>query len=671
MPAETEVLKPIAAADADFARRMLERIAFVRAFEQKALDLSKTTPAEIAGSVHLCAGQEAVPLGALSALGAQDKVIATYRGHGWGLATGLDPTALMAELCHRAGGINGGRGGSAYFMAPGERFIGENSIVGAGVPIACGVAMAEVAAKTGGVVIVSIGDGAMNQGSVHEGLVFAAYKQLPVILVCENNGWSELTPTSEIVRVPRLARRSVTYGIEGTTIDGADPMAVRDAVATAAARARAGEGPTIIEARVPRVWGHYNRDVEHYRPRADAAEAAARDPLKVLGERLVASGVLSASQVADIAAKAKVDVDKLADAALAMPRADTSTAALHVIAAPAASAKPGTPKAPEEMPYIGAVNAALRDELEADPKTLVYGEDVGHAGGIFGGSKNLQRDFGKDRVFDTPIAESSILGSAIGAAISGMKPIVEIMWADFMLVALDQLVNQATNVRFITGGKHSVPMVVRMQQGITPGSCAQHSQSLEALLAHIPGLKVALASTPQDAYDLLREAAADPDPCIVIEARGLYAMRAPVTTGGDVKPVGKAKLHREGADVAIVTWGAMLHQALAAADQLAAAGVRAAVLDLRWLSPLDEAALASAVKAAGGRALVVHEAVRNGGFGAEIVTRIHEALGDSMALKVRRLTTPDTRIPAAPHLQAALVPDAARIAAAARALAGK
>jgi 2-oxoisovalerate dehydrogenase E1 component len=664
-------IAPIEPEDAAFAQQMLCSVAFIRAFEAKALELSKTTPAVIVGSMHLCAGQEAVPLAAMAALNAQDKVISTYRGHGWALAAGLDATQVMAELCHRDGGINDGRAGSAYFMAPEQRFIGENSIVGAGVPIACGVAMGEVAAGTGNVVIVSIGDGAMSQGSVHEALVFAAYKKLPVIVVCENNGWSELTPTRAMGSIERLARRSIGYGIEGVTIDGTDPMQVRSTVSKAASRARAGDGPTLIECKVPRLWGHYNRDVEHYRPREDREDAAARDPLKLIAERLMASGHMRQTEVDALISKETQRVETVTQAAMAFPLAPLSKAGEHVVANLAEVNKPNLTAfkpQPQELTYIGAVGAALRDELEADPKVIVYGEDVGHAGGIFGASKGLQKDFGADRVFDTPISESAILGSAVGAAMTGLKPIVEIMWADFMLVALDQLVNQAANVRYITGGKACVPMVMRTQQGVTPGSCAQHSQSLEALLAHIPGLKVGLPATPQDAYDMLRQAAADADPCVLFEARGLYQIKALVERGAPSQAIGKAKLHRTGKDIAVVTWGATLHQALAAADVLASQGFEASVLDLRWLSPLDEAALASVVRQCQGRVLIVHEAVRTGGFGAEIATRINELLGGDMTVKVRRLTTPDVRIPAAPHLQASLIPNASQIVAAAVAL---
>jgi 2-oxoisovalerate dehydrogenase E1 component len=246
-----------------------------------------------------------------------------------------------------------------------------------------------------------------------------------------------------------------------------------------------------------------------------------------------------------------------------------------------------------------------------------------------------------------------------------MKPIVEIMWLDFLMVALDQLVNQASNVRYVTRGRSTVPRVVRTQQGATPGPCAQHSQTLEALLAHIPGLKVAVAGTPDDAYALIRAAAADPDPTIVIEARGLYPVKGAVRLTDGAEAIGRAELLREGADVGIVTWGAMVPRALAAAEALRAQGIAAAVLNLRWLNPLDEAALGDLVQRVGGRILILHEAVRTGGFAGEIAMRLQEMTGDGSTLTVRRLTTPDVRIPASPVLQAALLPSVEAIVAAA------
>ena len=320
------------------------------------------------------------------------------------------------------------------------------------------------------------------------------------------------------------------------------------------------------------------------------------------------------------------------------------------------------------MTFWQAVNSALKDELSERRELLVYGEDVGFAGGIFGCTRGLQKEFGPERVFDTPISESAILGSAVGAAIEGMRPVVEIMWADFMLVALDQLFNQAVNVRYLTRGANSAPIVVRTQQGATPGSCAQHSQSLEALLAHIPGLRVGIPSRPDDAYSMLRAAIGDPDPTIVIEARSLYQMKGEVRLLDSAQPIGGAAFRRRGGDLAIVSWGAMSLQAERAADELSAEGIEATVLDLRWLAPLDNEALAEAMAAGGGRVLVVHEANLTGGFGAEVASRIGEQFFSQLKAPIRRLATPDVRIPSAPVLQAALIPRADAIVEAAREL---
>jgi 2-oxoisovalerate dehydrogenase E1 component len=636
----------------------------IRELEQRSLDLSTATPPEVIGSAHFCAGQEAVPVGTLAGLSDADQIVATYRGHGWALASGLSLTEVFGEICQRSIGVNGGRGGSAYMMAPDRRFIGENSIVGAGVPIACGVAMANVASQNGKVVAVSVGDGAFNQGSTHEGLAFAAARSLPVLILCENNGWSELTPTSLTFRVERIAQRANGYGMPGVTIDGSDPLVVRDTVKQAANRARDGQGPVLIECRVPRLWGHYNRDIEHYRSKEDRDQARARDPITTFSAKLIAAGVLTSDSFRELENQVKSEVDQVQKVVLSSPPPNVATASLHVWSEaplqPASSRASGIAET-KTISYIQAVNEALSRELATRPDVLVYGEDVGQAGGIFGASRGLQKIYGANRVFDTPISESAILGSAVGAALMGMKPIVEIMWGDFMLVALDQIINQAANVRYVTGGRSGAPIVVRTQQGATPGSCAQHSQSLEALLAHIPGLRIALPATPQDAYSILRTATASPDPCVIFEARGLYQTTGPVEFTEVIEPIGKSRMHKPGRDAVIVTWGTMLQVALEAANQLGQEGVDVGVLDLRWLCPLDNDGLRAAVKSASGKVIVLHEANRTGGFGAEVVARLHEFFGNDIGLNIRRVATPDMRIPASPVLLRALLPSAAKV----------
>lgn len=650
---------------------LMREMLLIRELEQRALDLSTAIPPQIVGSVHLCAGQEAVPVGALAALGKNDQVIATYRGHGWALASGLSVVEVLGEICHKSIGINGGRGGSAYMMAPERRFVGENSIVGAGLPIACGVAMANLAHDNGQVVIVSLGEGAFNQGSTHEGLAFAAARSLPVLIICENNRWSELTPSSQTFKIDRVAQRANGYGMQGVTIDGTDPLIVRDTVRQAADRARQGNGPVLIECRVPRLWGHYNRDIEHYRPKEDRNEARARDPLLTFSEKMIAAGLASRDELNELAASVKAEMDEAQANVLGSPAPDPADAAKHVWAALDAQVNPGQKtKGVEEktVSYIQAVNEALSRELAARPEVLLYGEDVGFAGGIFGASRGLQKIYGAERVFDTPISESAILGSAVGAAVMGMKPIVEIMWADFMLVALDQIMNQAANVRYITGGRSCAPLVVRTQQGATPGSCAQHSQSLEALLTHIPGLRIAIPATPQDAYDILRTATATPDPCIVFESRALYQTTGAVRYTDEIEPIGKSRLHKPGRDAMIITWGTMLSVALEAAAKLSEEDLDVGVLDLRWLCPLDTKGLRAAVKSAEGRVLVLHEANQTGGFGAEVIARLHELFDGDLSISAVRLATPDVRMPAAPILQRALLPTVDKVIAEVRQL---
>ncbi|MFB9473905.1 alpha-ketoacid dehydrogenase subunit beta [Nonomuraea salmonea] len=319
-----------------------------------------------------------------------------------------------------------------------------------------------------------------------------------------------------------------------------------------------------------------------------------------------------------------------------------------------------------ELTYGEAVNAALHRVMEELPQTLVYGEDVAVPGGVFGVTRGLRRQYG-ERVFDTPISESAILGSAVGAAMFGRRPIVEIMWADFSLVALDQIVNQAANVRYVSAGRLTAPLTIRTQQGNAPGACAQHSQSLEALFLHVPGLRVCMPSTPQDAYDLLVTAVHGDDPVLVIENRTLYSgAKEPVETDGPVRPMGGARTRRDGSDVTIVTWGAMTHRVLEAAERLAGEGVEAQVLETPWLNPFDVGAVLGGVRRTG-RLAVVHEANVTGGFGAEVVARVTEAGAPLLAPPIR-IGTPDVRMPAAPVLAESLVPDAARIAGSVREL---
>lgn len=321
-----------------------------------------------------------------------------------------------------------------------------------------------------------------------------------------------------------------------------------------------------------------------------------------------------------------------------------------------------------QLSFAKAVNAALRRALAELPDTILYGEDLARPGGVFGVTRNLQAEAGALRVFDTPISETAMLGAAVGAAMTGLRPIVEIMWIDFSLVAMDQIVNQAANVRYVSAGRLTAPLTIRTQQGASPGSCAQHSQNLEALYAHVPGLRVGIPATAQDAYSMLLAAIHCDDPTLVIENRTLYhGAEQDVVVDGPVEAAAGAHIARPGRDLTIVTWGAMLHQALAAAEQLQAEGISAEVVNARWIAPFDWPTLMASVRRTR-HLLVVHEANVTGGFGAEIGMRVQAELFGQLAAPVQRLGVDDCRMPAAPQLQAALIPDAARIAERARTL---
>jgi len=639
------------------------RMAYIRQFEEKVLELGQE--GHVAGSVHLCLGQEAIPVGAMSVLQPTDKVFSTYRGHGWALACGADPLALMAEIAQRGEGVNGGRAGSPMLSAPDVGFMGENSIIGAGLPIASGVAMANQMRGDKGVVLTSLGDGAMNQGGTTEAMIFAAARNLPVIFACENNGWAEMTPTSATTRGEHLARRGQGLGIESHIVDGNDPVAVAEAVSKAAEVCRSGEGPVLLEFKTARLSGHYNKDIQHYRSAEDIEAARKEDPLLRLREL----ENITAEDAQRIDAEVAAEIAELAEKVRQLPAPSAEGVFEHLYAPelPALQARADAPT--KDMAYFRAVNEALKDALKRREEVLVYGEDIAVAGGVFGVTRGLQKEFGEQRVFDTPIAETAILGSAVGAAVAGMKPVVEIMWADFVFVALDQIVNQASNVRYVNRSKIHAPMVIRMQQGVTPGSCAQHSQSIEAILSHVPGIKVGLPATPQDAYAMTLAAIEDPDPVVLIEHRSMYQDTGAVSLSGPSERVGGAAVRREGTDLAIITWGPMVAAALAAADELAELGLEASVLDLRWLRPLDDEAIAEIVARSGGRVIIAHQAFQSSGFGAEVSARITEKHFDQLAAPVLRVATPDVRMPSAPALQDELLPGPADIIKAAQRLA--
>lgn len=316
-----------------------------------------------------------------------------------------------------------------------------------------------------------------------------------------------------------------------------------------------------------------------------------------------------------------------------------------------------------EVRFGQAINRALTDAMAADPAVIVMGEDVAGPGGPFGVTRGLLDKFGAERVRDTPISEAVIVGAAVGAAMSGLRPVVEIMFMDFVTLTMDALVNQAAKARFMFGGQLSVPMVVRMPHGGGINAGPQHSQCLEAWLAHVPGLKVVCPATVSDAYGLTRAAIADDDPVIVVENKTLYAVKGDLPDGTTTTPIGRARTARNGRDVTIVSYGAMVNVALAAASELGTGGIEAEVIDLRSLQPWDEAAVLASL-ARTHRLVVAHEAVEAFGVGAEIAARMADVGFDELDGPIVRVGAPFMPVPFARTLEDWYRPDAAKIVAA-------
>jgi pyruvate dehydrogenase E1 component beta subunit len=305
--------------------------------------------------------------------------------------------------------------------------------------------------------------------------------------------------------------------------------------------------------------------------------------------------------------------------------------------------------------YAQALNEALREEMRADPRVFLMGEDIGHHGGIFRVTKDLIEEFGADRVRDTPISESSFVGIGIGAAMAGMRPVVELLFMDFALVAADQIVNQAAKLRYMAGGTVSVPMVIRAQQGGGRGNGAQHSQSFESWFAQVPGLIVVAPSTPADAKGLLRSSIRAGNPVVFIEHKLLYNTKGEVPQGDEVTPIGKADIKRYGRDITIVSYSRTLLFALEAAETLAQQGIEAEVIDLRTIEPLDMETILESIRGTG-RLLVVHESHSNCGLGAEILARVNEQAPERLIMPARRLGAKHVPIPVAEPLENAVLP---------------
>ncbi len=649
-------------------------------------------------------GHEATTVAAGLALGPGDALCTLHRDLGAILAVYLDPARafpgagfgepdgrrpepaailrkLACQLLGKGEGFSQGVERSFHYgyLAPEEGIlhVGMISHLGSMIPVAAGCAFAFKQRGTDRVALNFIGDGGTSTGDFHEGLNMAAVWKLPLVLVIENNRYAFSTPVRLQYAAERLSERGPGYGIAAETIDGGDPDAVAASLERAVARARAGGGPTLVEVLLGRLRGHSEGDDSlKVVPAEDLEAYRAADPVPAYGRRLVEAGAFDEALKARLDARSAELVEEAIGTALEEVPPDPETARRPVFApvpapAPALAggagvAGKGVPAAGEPVAYVDAIRQALEEELERDPAVVLMGQDIGAFEGAFRATRGLWARW-PERVLDTPIAESGAIGIAVGAALLGYRPVVEMQFADFVSCGFNQLVNVAAKLYY--RWRVPCPIVVRLPSGGGVGAGPFHSQNPEGWFTHAAGLKVVCPATAADARGLLKAAIRDPNPVVFCEHKFLYRrVKEPLPAGDGAGELGVARVARRGRDLTLVGYGVSTWTCLEAAEELAGRGVDAEVVDLRTLVPLDEETLVGSVRRTS-RALVVHEAQLTSGFGAEVAARLADAAFPWLDAPVRRVAHDDRPVPYARILEQELLPTKERVVAAALELA--
>lgn len=719
---------------ADYLRTMCE----IREFEDGLYNMYRA--GKLRGATHMSAGQEAVPTGACAAITQRDFIASTHRGHGHCGAMGNlmaaseeerqeHWNAMMAELFGKTTGYCRGRGGSMHIADVEKGNLGATGIVAGNLPVATGAALAEYLKGTDSVTLCFFGDGATNTGAFHEALNMGAslFCGLPVVYICENNQYGMSVPfnTSSVEglhcasKIAHVADRANAYPMHGVIVDGQDVLAVRAAVEEAVERARTGGGPTLVECKTYRYYGHSLSDARAYRTRDEERQWRERDPIDIFARRMTEGGVFTQEEVDAIRAKAKATIEESIRFALDSPLPDPSELFDNVYVDPnpadvqaqveaeqavLAKVKPAEhdfyarfqagapvdvlPKVGKEdqealqskyglriIPMVEALQEAHREEMQRDERVIVLGEDIGIYGGAYGATRGLFQEFGNRRVIDTAISEAAVVGAACGAAMRDLRPIAEIMYIDFITIASNQLVHNIAYNRYQFGGKIKVPCVIRTEGGVGRSFAATHSESLESWFMHIPGLYLVMPSTPYDAKGLLKSAIRDENPVLFIEHKEMYAkVFGPVPEEEYLIPLGVADIKRPGKDVTIVAYSRMVHFALAAAAALEKDGIDAEVVDPRTLNPLDIKTIAESVRKTG-RLVMVQECYPRASVGEAIIRRVMEYRFENGRTGFSYLDGPptllaaaDTPVPMSAPLEEVCVPTVAGIVEACRRL---
>jgi len=667
--------------DSAFIGFLLRHVLCARAIEERCI---KNVRQGIQPKFFSAWGNEATSVGTAAALMPHDVLVPMHRSLGAHLVRGHSLDELFLQMFLKDGSQTRGRDTGIHLGAPGTNIVGMISPLGSMNSVAAGIAWAERLMGQDTVVLAYIGDGGSSTGAFHEAINFIGARALPVVTVIENNQWAYGTPNDQQFGCDALASRGAGYGMPGIRIDGTDLCTVYETTREAVERARSGGGPTLIESLTMRMRGHAEHDDQHYVPPGVLEEWAKKDPV----DRFLA-WVAEGDRLPDVdidALRAELDAAVLAavDRARHAPEPPLETAAVGIFAgdggddlpiadngssvslaptpvqvaersAAHAASIEGTPTdvpaVGSEVTYLEAIRECLRFRMKEDPRVLVLGEDIGGMGGAFRVTEGFLAEFGEHRVTDMPISEMAIVGSAIGLALRGLLPVAEMQFSDFVASGFNELVNNAATFRYRIGCP--VPMVVRLPSAGGVGAGPFHSLNPEGWFAATPGLKIVVPSTVEDAWGLMASAIDDPDPVLFLEQKYFYRrLKGALPPREHRTPIGEARVVREGSEATLVTWGLGVERCVQAVEQI---GADVEIIDLRSIIPWDRETIAASVRKTS-RLLVMHEARRTLGFGAEIAAWAAEELFEWLDAPVRRITAADVPIPSNKGLERAVTP---------------
>ena len=626
----------------------LSTMLVIREFEESLEAL--TASGKIPGSVHQASGQEAVAVGVMRALEPGDIVASPHRPHHHALAKGMSPDVVMAELWGRADGCAGGRGGTMHLNDFSLGYFGSNGIVGASLGIAMGAALAAKLRSSGQVCVGFFGEGGANTGRTWEAINFATTQQLPLIAFCENNQYAVETYIGRAIAGPSIAERAAGFGLPAVQIDGQDVCAVYRATVEARERARSGGGPTFVEAITYRYHGHNTGEIAEYRTEQEVEHwRSTRDPIDGLRRALEAGRTARCRRVR-AAARARTRGRRGGDrirGGLTAARPEIRGERRHE------SSLRRERSVMSEVVTVGrAFQQGLREEMIRDESVFVLGTDLFIRGGHFAQVKGIGPEFGHERVIDAPISEAAMVAAGVGAAMNGMRPVIDLNFIDFAFGAMDEIANQAAKARYLWG--KPVPLLIRASSGVALYA-AQHNNSLEAWFMHTPGLVVVMPSNARDTKGILKSALRGDDPVIFFMHKRLTGARGEIGGPDELVPIGQAAVVRQGRKATLISSGIVVGKVLRAAEELASDGIDVEVIDLRTIFPLDTETIAASVRKTG-RAIVVTEEPPYASVASEIAASLQESIFEYLDAPVARLTAAHAPIPHAPNLMEALLP---------------